>query len=112
MKVESDGFGIELTVTLLFVLWTFTPIFLLCAAGEMVTDQFDVFNAELCMCNWYMFPLEVQKMLIIFLAGSQDPVNIHGFADTICALEAYKRVIRSSYIAHECEVFCAIKICI
>lgn len=63
-----------------------------CFCGEMVTYQFEAFDEELCMRNWYTFPVELQRMMIVFMAGTQQSIHIRGFANTICTREAFKRV--------------------
>lgn len=58
----------------------------------MVTNQFDLFYAKLCQCNWYLYPLKMQQMLVIFVSDAQRPTNIHGFGN-LCARGTFKRVI-------------------
>lgn len=85
-------FGFELINTLIILFYAFAYTFLFCTFGEMVTHQFNVFSEELYMCDWYMFPLELQRMLIIFIANAQQPATVHGFGDTTCTRDTFKRV--------------------
>lgn len=52
-----------------------TVFFLVCCEfGAMLSNKFDTLNDELFQCKWYLFPIEVQKMLIVFMAGTQEVV--------------------------------------
>lgn len=94
--------------------YTFGMLFAHCEIGERVTHQFNLFNEKFLHCNWYLFPIEMQRIYSIVLIGVQDPAIIQGFANTICTRDAFKRVI--FIIFHERECFClphsAIKIMI
>ena len=79
-------------VPLLQVVWSFVLIFCVCEFGETITSQFRMFNVELCHCNWYLFPIEVQRMLVIFMADVQQPTFIQGYGNTVCIREVFKKV--------------------
>lgn len=58
----------------------------------MVTDQFEMFKDELCLCDWYLFPIDVQRMLIVAMANAQQRTYIQGYANTLCARITFKQV--------------------
>lgn len=60
--------------------------------GNSVTDEFEKFNDELCRCKWYLWPIEMQKSMIIFIVGTQEPVLIRGFCNIVCIRETFKKV--------------------
>lgn len=64
----------------------------MCECGETVTSQFEMFNDELNLCKWYVFPTEMQKMLIIAMANAQQPTILRGFGNTLCIRESFKKV--------------------
>lgn len=72
--------------------WSFFAIFGFCIVGETVTIQFDRFNETLCNTKWYLLPIEMQQMLVIFMAFVQQSATIHGSGQTVCRLEAFKKV--------------------
>ena len=72
--------------------WIFATIAFFCEMGEMVTDQFEKFNTKLYQCDWYLFPIEVQRMLVIFMSDTQKPVFIHGYGNILCIRENFKKV--------------------
>lgn len=58
----------------------------------MVTHEFKQFHEKLSQCNWYEFPRELQRMLVIVLINTQEPATIKGFANTSCTREEFKKV--------------------
>lgn len=68
-------------------------ISIICLLGEMVANQFDIFDENFSLCDWYTFPIEIQRMLVIAMTNIQQPVTIRGYANTECTRDALKRVI-------------------
>lgn len=58
--------------------------------GQILTNEFDDFNSELNRCDWYQFPIDIQQMLIIFMANVQQSMTIHGMIS--CTRESFKEV--------------------
>lgn len=75
------------------VLCSFTLIYLLCELGEKVTSCFGVFNVELYRCHWYLFPIEVQRMLVIFMSDTQQPIFIRSYGNIMCTRKVFKKVV-------------------
>lgn len=67
-------------------------IFLSCLLGDMVTSQFDSFDMEFNQCNWYLYPSEIQQILVMVMLSNQQPVIIHGYANTFCTRKAFRKV--------------------
>lgn len=67
-------------------------LFLYCDLGQTMTNQFDGFNDELCRYNWYLFPIEMQHMLVIIMANTQQPAIVQGFGNIMCTRDAFKKV--------------------
>lgn len=67
-------------------------IFIVCQIGEMTTMKFDSFNDTFYQCEWYLFPTDIQRMLLIVMANAQQPVIIKGFANTLAARESFTKV--------------------
>lgn len=58
--------------------------------GQMLTNEFENFNNELNRSDWYQFPIEIQKMLIIILPNTQQSMTIYGIIS--CTRESVKKV--------------------
>lgn len=90
---SADGLRpAEILISILLMVWAFAIIYFYCEFGEMVTHQFNAFHEVLCQCNWYKFPLDVQRMLVIFMSDTQQPAFIRGYANIECTREAFKNV--------------------
>lgn len=91
--IDSVPNLIELAKVLTMILWSFGYISIYCEFGEMLTQQYELFNDELSQCNWYLFSIEIQQLLLITMANSQQPTKIRGFGNAICSRDSLKRVI-------------------
>lgn len=69
-----------------------TLFFFFCEFGGRVDHQFDAINVEFYQYNWYLFPIELQQMLVVFMSGIQQPMIIRGYANTELTREAFKKV--------------------
>lgn len=72
--------------------WTFATVFAICELGENVTHRFNVFDEKLDDSDWFLYPIEMQRLFLIFLSGSQQPTIIQGYANTVCTRVAFKNV--------------------
>lgn len=82
----------DIVFTLLMIFWAFVALLGFCMLGEIVTNEFDTFYEGLCNKNWYFFPIELQRMLVIFMPMAQKSVTIHGSGTTLYRLAAFKKV--------------------
>lgn len=46
-----------------------------------------------CQCDWYSFPIDIQRMHIIVMVNTQQPVAILGYGNVECTLETLKKAI-------------------
>lgn len=73
--------------------WSFVMIYVFCEMGEMVTNQFEMFERALGQCNWYLFSMKLQRIHLIVVANAQQPTIVHGFGNIVCIRESMKQVI-------------------
>lgn len=66
---------------------------LLCELGERMAGQWQAFNDALSQCDWYLFPMEMQRMFVILTVNAQQFKLIQGFGNLPCIRETVKRVI-------------------
>lgn len=81
--------------TFFLTFWSFQIISVFCGFGEMVTDQFEIFDDELAQCNWYSLPIKLQRQYGIFMSGAQQTTYIRGFGNIECTRESLKQVLES-----------------
>lgn len=82
----------DLPNSIIGVGWMFLAIFSVCELGEKVTYQFNLFNEELCNCDWFLFPKEMKRIYLIVFLGAQQPTVIQGYASTTCTRNTFKNV--------------------
>lgn len=91
-QTQSDFNAIELLFQLFLMVWSVVFVSLFCELGEMISKQYDEVDQQLFECNWYKFPVEIQRMLIIFTANTQQPVRILGYGNVLCTRDTLKKV--------------------
>lgn len=57
----------------------FGSVFLACEIGQRFTDLFEDITDLLGRLNWYLFPMNVQRLLPTILVNAQEPVVIGCF---------------------------------
>lgn len=72
--------------------WSFACIFFLCEFGQKLKNEFDELNNTVYNFDWYSFPIEMQRILPIFLNISQDSVALRGFGNVEYERLAFKSV--------------------
>lgn len=72
--------------------WMFELLFAICELGERVTIGFESFGDELERCDWYKLPTKMQRMHLMFLVDTQQPVNIECFGNILCTRDTFKKV--------------------
>lgn len=80
------------------VFWSFAFIFFICECGEGVTSQFNNFDDKLCECKWYLFPMDMQKLYLIFMINTQQPTHISCYGNILCVREMFKKVRPFTYL--------------
>lgn len=113
VRKSDNASAAEIFGTITPIGYTFGTIFAYCEFGERVTLQFNEFNEKFCQCNWYSFPLAMQRIYSISSVGIQDPVVIEGFASTTCTRDAFKKVdlIHISDLAENQVLICLFSDC-
>lgn len=82
----------EILIMAVNVSLMFAWLFIYCEFGERVTHEFNQFNEKLCHCNWYSFSIEMKRIFLITISGTQEPAVVQGFANTTCTRDAFKTV--------------------
>lgn len=72
--------------------WVFVVLFSICELGERMTYHFEKFDKELIRSDWYNLPVEMQRMLVVFLSDTQQPKNITCYGGVLATRETFKKV--------------------
>lgn len=85
---------VELLPPIFSMTWSFAIIFGVCEFGGQLTQQFGEFDERLCKCKWYLWPIELQRMLIIVISNAQQPSYMLGYGNIVCTRYSFKQVRR------------------
>lgn len=58
-----------------------------------MTNSFKDLSDSLCGCGWYLFPIDVQKMLPTICVAIQQPVVLMCYGNVLYTRETFKKVI-------------------
>lgn len=90
---SGDSNPVEVMSTVVQMLYIFATLFIYCEFGERVAHEFNIFHEKLCNCNWYLFSIEVKRIFLITISGTERPTPIQGFANCTCTRDTFKAVI-------------------
>lgn len=80
-------------ISLVFLMfWSFSLVFFLCEFGGTISDKFDELTDVIYQCNWYSYPVEVQRMITTILMSTQDSIALCGFGNVLCNRIMFKKV--------------------
>lgn len=71
--------------------WSFVQVFVFCDSSERLTGGFEEIDMY-CLCDWYLFPMQVRRMLPTVIKSTQKPVIFEGYGNVMCTREMFKRV--------------------
>lgn len=74
------------------VQWLFT----FCYFGEHVTRRLEDVNGMFYQCDWFLFPIEVQKLMPVIIMNAKQPIYIGKIAGLYASLEVFGNVISKS----------------
>lgn len=60
-------------------------VFMCCELGQRTSEEFEKIKYTINQSNWYLFPIEVKRMLPMIIANAQDPVALECFGSIACS---------------------------
>lgn len=66
--------------------------FISCELGQRMADAFNQINSSIDESDWYLFPIEIKRMLPMVIAIVQQPVLMECFGSIKCTREVFKNV--------------------
>lgn len=71
----------------------FTLVFIACELGQRMNNAFEDINLTIDQFDWYLFSIEVQRMLsIIIFPIVQQPVTLECLGSIKCTRDVFKKV--------------------
>lgn len=82
--------GLIQPLTLMF--WSFFFMYIYSDFGERISGGFDAIHSVIEECDWYLFTIGMQKMLLIIMIVD-EPVVVNGFPNVALTRESFKKVL-------------------
>lgn len=76
------------------VFWAFVQILLFCEFGVRLTEKFYEISNEIFHFDWFILPIDIQRMLPFISYATQKPMIIGGFGNVQCTRDSLKNVRR------------------
>lgn len=67
-------------------------IFIICEFGERLTIAYDEMNCQIEQFDWYLFPIEIKRLLPILMIDAQQRVELQCFGTLSASRESLKKV--------------------
>lgn len=84
-----------LLMSLSLLWWALILTYFPCELGERLSNAMEEIKDSIGQFNWYLFPIEIRKVLPTILIGVQQPVEIRFFGSISCNRESFKKVSSS-----------------
>lgn len=81
-----------LVVPLFELFWAFTLVLLSCELGSRISNEFEEINERIDQLKWYLFPLEMRRLMMMIEMNSQEWVGFACFGSIPCDRETFKKV--------------------
>lgn len=82
-----------LLILIIYGFYSFGVVFAVCEWGQSVTNAFEEITDEIETFDWYLFPLELQRMLPMILMVAQQSVEFECFGSISIRREYFRKVI-------------------
>lgn len=90
---QANGINlVELIIPIVELFVSFVLVLVSCELAGRLTNEFNGINDLLNQFNWYLFPLDVQNLLPIIMANTQQSVYLECFGRIPCDRETFKKV--------------------
>lgn len=60
--------------------------------GERISGGFEEIHSAIEECDWYLFPIQIQRMLLTIMIAD-EAVVVHGFPNVVLTRESFKKVL-------------------
>lgn len=95
LKWADNSNFFELFAAIMFLNVVVSGLYLICEPGARTTTEFEMFEEELRKCEWYLLPIEMQRMYTILLSDTQNPIQMCSYGGIVCNRDTLKRVLIS-----------------
>lgn len=80
---------------LYLVSWPLATTYIACEIGEQLNTEFSNICELIDQLKWYLFPINVQKILPLIIISVQTPIDLECFGSISCSREVFNCVSQS-----------------
>lgn len=96
-KPQIDYLALLVTITEVF--HAFFTVGLVCEMGERVCDMFSAIDETMDEIDWYLYPIDVQRMLPAIMIVAQKQIYVEFFGSITASRETFRQVSVSDYLS-------------
>lgn len=79
-------------VLILEAMYAFGVLIIACELGQRINLAFEECNDMIDQFEWYLFPVEIQRLLPLLWLVAQQPIEIVCFGSKACDRDTFKQV--------------------
>lgn len=72
--------------------WALACVFVICEFVQRLTNVFNDSSDAIGQLHWYLYPMEVQQLLVQIIMYAQKPVVVAFFGSIQCSREQFRKV--------------------
>lgn len=72
--------------------WAFSMVAFYCEASHWIGEKFQSFNYKLQQCDWYLYPVKLQRVYMMFTLDTQELTIARGYGNIACTRTTFKTV--------------------
>lgn len=90
------------TIAIFYAGYAFGLVFIVCELCQRGSRLFIEINSFVEQLNWYLFPKNIQQMMLTISIMTVQPVDIECYGSIVCNRDTFKRVssVRLCYITY------------
>lgn len=74
----------------------------------MIINSFNEINDMISVCDFYLFPMDIQRLLPMILMNTQRPVVFRGFGNMELSRRTFNRVSHFMFQFETAPIFCMV----
>lgn len=90
---HNEVFSIVFLELIFYAVWSFGLVYIACEMSQRFCDALNEMDDDIGQLDWYLYPAEIQRLLLIIVENSQQPVIVKCFGSIACSRETLKKSI-------------------
>lgn len=86
-----------LVITIAQVIYVFFGVGVACELGERSSGIFDAINDDIGKIDWYLYPIEIKRILPTIMIVTQKPIYVEFFGSQSVSRETFVQVCVTVY---------------